>query len=277
MRYISSNRFYGFRSTRFSYRNEGSLRNYRKISKSTTLKNNVLKDTRDDSIGNIINRINSINSILAGYRDISYSKLAKYKSNDNNFENAIKRLYSHYEPKSSKLSAKDSTLDLNNNSSLTIKTKSGKTVTLACDNGTVYMPGDIDKLSSSDIKEVEDIGHLLTYLNHDSSGILASRSFSESSIKSMLTKVGIKPGFFDLKTSGGSNKFLMLDNGSIYSEHQVEAERSYYNKTDLIKNAGFTKNATILIDGKEYKISEDGHFNIPKGARCVAENMIIKK
>ncbi|MBE6049348.1 MAG: hypothetical protein E7214_01460 [Clostridium sp.] len=273
MSIIQGNRFYGLKSTSLSYKNQTFLKSFNKISKNATLRNSFLQNPMNDSLDTFMK------GIAEKYKDVSYSRLSKYKSNDDNFEKALKRLNSNsnYASKASKLSAKDSTLDLNSNGYFNIKTKSGKTVILGCDRGTVYMPGDIDKLSSSDVKEVEEIEHLLTYLNHDSSGILASRSFSEDSIKSMLSKVGIKPGFFDIKTSSGSNKFLMLDNGSIYSERQVEAERAFYNQTDLIKNSGFTKDSVILIDGKEYKIGEDGHFNIPKGVRCVAENMIIKK
>ncbi|MDD6794850.1 MAG: hypothetical protein PUE01_05505 [Clostridiaceae bacterium] len=273
MSFIQSNRFLGLRSTSLSYKNQISLKRSSKLNNSTTLRNSLVKNPMNNSLDKFMMGISE------NYKNISYSKLSKYKSNDDNFEYALKRLNSNsnYASKAYKLSAKDSTLDLNSNEYFSIKTNSGKTVTLGCDNGTLYMPGDIDKLSSSDVKEVEELEHLLTYLNHDSSGILASRSFDDESIKRILSKVGIEPGFFDIKTSSGSNKFLMLDNGSIYSEHQVEAERSFYNNTDLIKNSGFTKDSVIIIDGLEYKIGEDGHFNIPRGVRCVAENMIIKK
>lgn len=279
MSFINRSTFHGSRSSILSYRNQSFMNTYNRMKKGAKVSNSLFNNTMNDTFSTIKRCIAEKENLSVKRQDTSYSRLSKYKSNDDVFEKALKRLNnnSNFGINASKLSAKNSTLDLASDKYFNIKTKSGKTVTLACDNGTVYMPGDVDNLSNSDIREVEDIGHLLTYLNHDSTGVLAFKSFSESSIKDMLASVGIKPGFFEIKSSGESNKFLMLDNGSIYSEHQVEAERSFYNETDLIKNAGFTKDAVCIIDGKEYKIDENGHFNIPKGVRCVAENMIIKK
>lgn len=270
MNFIGKNTFYGSRNSILNYKNQSFLKSYNRINKAA-VKTNLIKDTMNNSLNSFTN------SISEKYQNTVYKRSSNYKISDAAFEKALKRLNGNYENNESKLNAKNSTLDLSDEQSFTIKTKSGMTVTLACDKGTVYIPGDAKDLSTDDIKDAEEIGHFLTYLNHDSSGILASISFGEDSIKNMLTSVGIKPGFFEVKSGSGSNKFLMLDNGSIYSEHQVEAERSFYNETDLIKNAGFSKDAVCIIDGKEYKINEEGHFNIPKGVRCVAENMIIKK
>lgn len=153
----------------------------------------------------------------------------------------------------------------------------GKRVTFACQNGQVYMSKRKEALDSFDMAEVGRIEQIITSLSHDASGNFVKSNFTNTQIKNVLEKIGIKPGEFTINTSDGSNKFYMLDSGKIYSNYEVEATRNFYNDTDFKKCFGYSDNAVCKINNNEYKITSDGSFNIPSGVICVPENMIIKK
>ncbi|EPY2272910.1 hypothetical protein ACXAUS_001764 [Clostridium sporogenes] len=159
-----------------------------------------------------------------------------------------------------------------------MKTKSGVTaIFTAGDAGNVYMPYDDIKdnfsLCPSDSGEVARAGRLFTYLARDKTGYCAYSSFSKEEIKETLGSVGIKPGWFEVKSGSYSNKFYMLDDGDIYPAYQVEAERNGINESNWFKD-GYTKDSKFILDGKEYKLDDEGHLHIPKGEGCVMEKLI---
>ncbi|MGO5065324.1 hypothetical protein FDF31_12060 [Clostridium sporogenes] len=176
------------------------------------------------------------------------------------------------------LMAVDNVLNFEKGAYNKMKTKSGVTaIFTAGDAGNVYTPDDDIKenftLCPSDAGEVARAGRLFTYLARDKTGYCAYSSFSKAEIKETLGSVGIKPGWFEVKSGSYSNKFYMLDDGDIYPAYQVEAERNGINKRDWFRD-GFTKDSKFILDGKEYKLDDEGHLHIPKGEGCVMEKLI---
>ena len=141
MNFIGKNTFYGSRNSILNYKNQSFLKSYNRINKAA-VKTNLIKDTMNNSLNSFTN------SISEKYQNTVYKRSSNYKISDAAFEKALKRLNGNYENNESKLNAKNSTLDLSDEQSFTIKTKSGMTVTLACDKGTVYIPGDAKDLST---------------------------------------------------------------------------------------------------------------------------------
>ncbi|APF27610.1 hypothetical protein NPD7_2184 [Clostridium sporogenes] len=159
-----------------------------------------------------------------------------------------------------------------------MKTKSGVTaIFTAGDAGNVYMPYDDIKdnfsLSPSDSEEVARAGRLFTYLARDKTGYFAQSSFSQAEIKETLGSVGIKPGWFEVKSGNYSNKFYMFDDGIILGEYDVEAKRNGMNEHDWFGD-GYTKDSKFILHGKEYKLDDEGHLNIPKGEGCLMRDLI---
>ncbi|NFV14034.1 hypothetical protein ACFLKB_07955 [Clostridium sp. FAM 1755] len=150
-----------------------------------------------------------------------------------------------------------------------MRTKSGVTaIFTAGDAGNVYMPYDDIKdnfsLCPSDAGEVARAGRLFTYLASDKTGYCAQSSFSKAEIKETLGSVGIKPGWFEVKSGSYSNKFYLDDSGIITGEYDVEATRRGINAHDWLGD-GFTKDSKFILHGKEYKLDDEGHLNIPRG------------
>ena len=152
-----------------------------------------------------------------------------------------------------------------------------KKVTFTCQNGQVYMDKEKGNLNSEDLNRVGKIEQLITSLVHEASGNYVKSNFNEKDVKDILNEVGIKPGVFTIKSTNSNNKFYMLDSGKIYSNYEIEAERSFYNNTNFIKCFGYSEDAICTIDGKDYKINKDGTFSIPSEVVCVPEKMIIRK
>jgi hypothetical protein len=160
-----------------------------------------------------------------------------------------------------------------------VQTRAGIAVVLTSGvEGTGYMPYDVMNfhkdlsISPSDYKEIEGVEKLLAYLLRDKTGYFVRTSYRKTEIKAMLGSVGIKPGWFQIKNDGKSNKFYMLDNGGIYSEYQIEAHRAALNTINYFKE-GYTKDSVFIIDGREYKLDDNGHLHVPEGVVCVMETI----
>lgn len=153
----------------------------------------------------------------------------------------------------------------------------GKKATFTCQNGQVYMNKETGNLNYEDLNRVGKIEQLITSLVHEASGNYVKSNFNQKEVKDILNEVGIKPGIFTIKSTNSNNKFYMLDSGKIYSNYEIEAERSFYNNTNFIKCFGYSENAICTIDGKDYNIGKDGTFSIPSEVVCVPEKMIIRK
>ncbi|MBU3217753.1 hypothetical protein LL033_24380 (plasmid) [Clostridium estertheticum] len=182
-----------------------------------------------------------------------------------------------------KLTASNNVLDFKQGSYYKVQTSSGLTAILTAGNGGgVHMPttefnlGENFSLAPSDWKDLDKTEKLFTYLGRDKSGYCAYSNYSNTEIKDMLGSVGIKPGFFEIKSDTTSNKFYMLDDGTIYPQYQVDGIRGALNLTNYFKE-GYTKDSVFTIDGKDFKLDDSGHLNVPEGTACVMENITRKK
>lgn len=134
-----------------------------------------------------------------------------------------------------KLSAVNGTLNFESGSLYKYQTKNGKTVILTGDiNGHVYTPYSDLKIADgifqpSEYGEVDKVEKFFTYLSRDKTGYLVRTIYSKAETKEMLARAGIEPGWFEINCGTKSNKFYMLDDGTIYPEYQVEAQRNALN------------------------------------------------
>jgi hypothetical protein len=56
----------------------------------------------------------------------------------------------------------------------------------------------------------------------------------------------------------------------------VEAERQAWAERNWFED-GFTKDSKFILEGKEYKLDQDGHLNIPSGTASVSDNLRMIK
>ncbi len=163
-----------------------------------------------------------------------------------------------------------------------VKSKSGISTILTSGNkGNVYMPvddlnlGKDFQLATSDWKEVSLNQEFFTYLSDETAFSIRMR-FSDSEVNQKMDELGFKPGWIEYKNADKHNKFYLLDSGSLYPEHQVEAIRKGFNHSNWFKD-GYTKESKFIVDGKEYKLDDQGHLNIPKGEAFLMEKIKIIK
>ena len=214
-----------------------------------------LKTIRDNHLNQYYNR--------AGKTPYSYMNNTKYnnKTNANKDVNGIKD---------------QGQLNLDNGQ-INFKSKSGKLIKINYKDGEINRVDKTQNLTTEEIKEIGNVEKFIMYLTNDPTGNHVKGNFSKEDIKNIISNMGLKPGFINIKSKGNDNKFCVLDDGQLFSQTQVEAERGFYNKTNLIKYEGYSKNAFCVIDGNRYDINSYGHFNIPKGVRCLTQNMKIVK
>ncbi|MCG8402761.1 MAG: hypothetical protein MJA84_14400 [Firmicutes bacterium] len=235
----------------------------------------------------------NIYSLLKSTIDMSFIAQRKAYSNvnsSNNFTDNQKNTLSVAKIQDNKIQSYDiKKLNAYNNSLLfkedyyyILQPKCGRTVVLKSDiNGHVYMPFtelniDNNCFLPSDYREIQKIEKFFTYLSRDKSAYLIRSNYAKAETKKMLAEVGIEPGWFKIENGTKSNRFYMLDDGTIYPEYQVEATRNFFNNYNLFKS-GYTKDSVFIIDGKEYKLDSNGHLNVPKGTACVFEKIKIIK
>jgi hypothetical protein len=181
----------------------------------------------------------------------------------------------------SSLKAVDNSLSFKNNSYYDLNINGTRAIFTTDASGHITMPYkeleiESGSLSPSTYAEIDKIEKFFTYLSTDRSGMLIRLSYSNSETKEMLNNIGIKSGFFTIKNNGNTNEFCLLDDGTLYPKYQSEAHRFALNHTDYFKE-GYTSESVFKIDGKEYKLNDNGQLNIPEGVMCLAETMEIIK
>lgn len=248
--------------------NSHSRSYYRRLSDVSGIRRNINRNPSKSILNNpSLNSLNSFNNLsqLIENRNL-LSSITKVKNQN------IKQL-----------TAKDNVLDFSKGSYYRLQTKSGLSAILKSGpEGAVNMPYDELNLGKdfsllpSDYKEIAKVGKLFTYLATDKTGYYVQKNYSKTEVKATLESTGIKPGWFEVKSGEKSNKFYMLKDGTLYPESQIESRRNDLNSKDWLKN-GYTKNSKFIIDGKEYKLDENGRLNIPKGTACITENIKIVK
>ncbi|MDR2157263.1 MAG: hypothetical protein LBO81_05740 [Clostridiales Family XIII bacterium] len=80
-------------------------------------------------------------------------------------------------------------------------------------------------------------------------------------------KLGIKADAWVTidNASGKSGRFFLAKDGTPWSEDQIESARNAWNNIDNRQWHGLTEDSVLIVNGKEYKMDENGRFNIPKG------------
>ncbi|GHU47396.1 hypothetical protein FACS1894120_5380 [Clostridia bacterium] len=83
-------------------------------------------------------------------------------------------------------------------------------------------------------------------------------------------KLGIKPGFVtvDNQPSGKGGTLFLTDDGYSANGEAIESMRKSFATKDY-RLEGCTEESVLTVNGKEYKMDEDGHFNIPYGEPVV--------
>ncbi|MBK1811926.1 hypothetical protein JHL18_14995 [Clostridium sp. YIM B02505] len=237
---------------------------------------------------------NSANSkLIKSANNLVEKKLSAQMNDSINIETS-KKLIANMEKLSSiveidrkkveQLVSDNNVLNLSNGSFYKLHTSNGTTAIFTVDdNGNAYMPFNelgLDEnftLTPTDYNEISKTSRLISSLLQDSSAFLVrTGGYSNKEVKDILGSIGIKPGWFEVKSSSQDNKFYLVDNGLVYPEYQVEAERRAFNQRNWF-NDGFTTDSVFTIEGKHYKLDKSGHLNVPKGVGCIMDNTVIKK
>lgn len=130
-----------------------------------------------------------------------------------------------------------------------------------------------DERESEKLQKLFKIEFFFGQLSENITGTMLYREFSNKEQKELLAAVGIKEGFFEVKSGLKSNKFYLQKDGAIIPNYQMEAQRRALNERNLFE-IGYTKGETLNVEGKEYEIDDNGHVHIPEG---VAVNRTVEK
>ncbi|WP_039657922.1 hypothetical protein [Clostridium tyrobutyricum] len=184
------------------------------------------------------------------------------------------------------LYANNNILDLDTSSLYKLQTSAGTAAIYQVSNtGNVYMPYQdlgLDEnftLPQSDYGDISKISRILSGLAKDQTAFTVRFSGSSAAeIKDTLSKVGIKPGWFEIKSESQSNRFYLTDGGLVYPEYQIQAQTRAFKDTNWLKDElGYSSNSKFIIDGKTYKLDQNGYLNLPDNVDCVMENIKIIK
>lgn len=186
------------------------------------------------------------------------------------------------------LTANNNVLDISRGSYYKFKTDSGKTVILTSEDGsflhTQTSDLELDEncgLQPSDECELTKKLRLISDLADDKTAFDAHTDpdyTSGSDFNGALSSFGIKPGWFEIKYGEKSNEFYLTNDGEIYPEYQIKEQTSAFKTANWFKDEiGYSSKSVFIIDGKQYKLDENGYLNLPDGVDCVMENIKIIK
>jgi hypothetical protein len=110
----------------------------------------------------------------------------------------------------------------------------------------------------------ERMQFFLASLNDESTWFLRTE-FTREEVLSNCAKLGIKAGdWVEINNAGHKNRFYLCEDGTPWPEGSIEGFRSSFAIKDW-RQDGCTADSVFIINGKEYRIDEKGHINIPKG------------
>jgi hypothetical protein len=99
--------------------------------------------------------------------------------------------------------------------------------------------------------------------------------FSNSERLELYAQVGIQPGeWVEIQNQNQTTRFYLDNNGIQWSEKYIEETRLGMNKRDW-REKGATADSVFLVNGKEYKIDDNGHLNIPKGEPVIYVETVV--
>lgn len=129
-----------------------------------------------------------------------------------------------------------------------------------------------DESESIKLQKISKIERFFRDLSVGISGTFVDQEFTNTEQKDLLATVGIKEGFFEVKSGMKSNKFYLQNDGVILPNYQMIAQRSALNRTDLFK-IGYTKGETLTVGGKAYEIDDKGHVHVPDDVAVLYGNV----
>lgn len=99
------------------------------------------------------------------------------------------------------------------------------------------------------------------------------QTFGLNEVVQRMELLGIRKNeFFTLK--GQIEKLYLDETGIIYKKSEIEGIRNAYNNKNWFER-GYTKDASFEIDGKVYKLDENGHLNLPDSVNPVPSKVKV--
>jgi len=78
-------------------------------------------------------------------------------------------------------------------------------------------------------------------------------------------RLGLKTdAWAEINNGAKTTRYYLDENGHASYEDEIENARWGFNNKDWRKQ-GCTSESVLIVNGKEYKMDENGHFNVPKG------------
>ncbi|MBE6081550.1 MAG: hypothetical protein E7205_02570 [Tissierellaceae bacterium] len=117
-----------------------------------------------------------------------------------------------------------------------------------------------DESKTSYDQTLFDTVDIINELLRDSSYMIIS---SKKSINFLANELGFKPGYFEVGMSTGkTNRYFYLDSGRIINDKAFNNQIYCLNSINHLEY-GVPRDAKWIIGGIEYKMNEDGYFNLP--------------
>lgn len=195
------------------------------------------------------------------------------------------------------LTFKDNTIEINENTRATVNTLTHGLTSIIVSNmgvnsllATLFSDIDESFLYSSK-NEFTDVTNTIKLMNSLVNGKTAEEKLNslrelfpsveeEGGNKELLTRLknlGIEPGK-EIKIKGCKDSLFLEVDGSLYTMDEVNKFREEYNNTNYFSSKyNYTKDTVFNIDGKEYKLDDDGYLNIPEGAICTPYRVKIMR
>ena len=100
--------------------------------------------------------------------------------------------------------------------------------------------------------------------------------FTQEELLDYFGRIGIKPGgWVEINNRGRVNRFYLEENGICWPEEQSENARQCFSEWIDWRTQGCTTESVLIVNGKEYKMDENGHFNIPKGEPVIYNSGMV--
>ena len=127
-----------------------------------------------------------------------------------------------------------------------------------------YFSGDCTIFTTETYNYFKKMQDFFEALNDETTWGLRSQ-FTQQEVLENCAKLGIKAGdWVEVYNAGHKNRFYLCENGIPWPEGSIEQMRLSFATKDW-RLDGCTADSVFIINGKEYKMDENGHVNIPKG------------
>jgi hypothetical protein len=109
----------------------------------------------------------------------------------------------------------------------------------------------------------EKMNRFIAGLTQGSEGVLHNAWVNGEALD-FYANLGIRPGWVTVNNQESSGRLFVTDDGYSANGAAVEEMRNRFATYDY-RLEGCTENSVLTVNGKEYKIDANGHFNIPDG------------